>query len=183
LNFSGIYLCKPILARKPKTSDMKKKISTRTKFMYSAVLILMLPLFLITCKNGQKLPSQDDANAVVWEKIKTANDKWASGDPMGFLECAAKDIIWSDDLGAQNRVKGYEALNTYLEAFKGQIPPHQHELIEPVFQYYDDLVIVSYRYQGIFEGEPANPWKVTSVYRYSDGDWLSVHENWTEVKQ
>lgn len=43
-------------------------------------------------------------------------------------------------------------------------------------------VIVSYHYQGTFEGVPQAPWKVTSVYRYSDGDWLSVHENWTEVE-
>jgi hypothetical protein len=112
-----------------------------------------------------------------------ANDKWAAGDPMGFIECAAKDIVWSDDLGAQNSLIGYDALNTYLEGFKGQVPPHQHELIEPVFQFYDDIVIVSYRYQGTFEGEePGAPWKITSVYRYADGQWLSVHENWTEVK-
>ncbi len=45
------------------------------------------------------------------------------------------------------------------------------------------MVVVSYRYQGTFEGEAGAPWKVTSVYRYADGDWLSVHENWTEVKQ
>ena len=28
-----------------------------------------------------------------------------------------------------------------------------------------------------------NPWKATSVYRYKDGDWLSVHENWSLIKQ
>lgn len=131
----------------------------------------------------QELPTRDEAQKAIWEKITTANDKWASGDPMGFLECAAKDIIWSDDLGAQNRVIGYEALNKYLETFKGQVPPHQHELIEPIFQFYDDIVIVSYRYQATIEGKPEAPWKVTSVYRYADGDWLSVHENWTEIKQ
>ncbi len=129
------------------------------------------------------MPTQDEAQTAIWQKITAANDKWAAGDPMGFTECAAPDIIWSDDLGAQNRVIGYEALNSYLEAFKGQIPAHQHVLIDPVFQFYDDVVVVSYRYQGTFEGEAAAPWKVTSVYRYADGDWLSVHENWTEVKQ
>jgi len=162
---------------------MKKKTPSRTGLIYGAVLVLVVPLLLLTCKNEQAVPTQDEARAAIWEKITTANDKWAAGDPMGFTECAAPDIIWSDDLGAQNRVTGYEALKTYLEAFVGQIPPHQHELIDPVFQYYDDMVIVSYRYQGTFEGEAAAPWKVTSVYRYADGDWLSVHENWTEVIQ
>lgn len=171
------------MAAKQKSSIMKKKTPIKAGFIYSVILILILPMLLITCKNEPVLPTQDEAKAAVWEKIQMANDKWAAGDPMGFIECAAKDIIWSDDLGAQNRVIGYDALNTYLEGFKGQIPPHQHELIEPVFQFYDDIVIVSYRYRGTFEGEPASPWKVTSVYRYADGDWLSVHENWTEVNE
>ncbi len=162
---------------------MKKKTPIKAGFIYSVILILILPMLLITCKNEPVLPTQDEAKAAVWEKIQMANDKWAAGDPMGFIECAAKDIIWSDDLGAQNRVIGYDALITYLEGFKGQIPPHQKELIEPVFQFYDDIVVVSYRYQGTFEGEePVAPWKITSVYRYADGQWLSVHENWTVVK-
>jgi hypothetical protein len=162
---------------------MKKKNPVSAGLIYNAVLILIVPMLLVTCKNEQVLPTPDEAEKAIWGKIVAANDKWASGDPMGFTECAAPDIIWSDDLGAQNRVTGYEALKTYLEAFKGQIPPHQHSLIDPAFQFYDDIVIVSYRYQGTFEGEAAAPWKVTSVYRYANGDWLSVHENWTEVKQ
>jgi len=117
------------------------------------------------------------------EKIKSANDKWASGDPMGFMECVAQDIIWIDDLGAQIPVSGFEALGKYLENFTGQIPPHEHELLDLVFQSYGDIVIVNYRYQGTFDGEPANPWKITSVYRYADGDWLSVHENWSVIEQ
>lgn len=162
---------------------MNKKTPARTGLIYSAVLLLVTPLLLLTCRNEKALPTQDDARAAIWGKIVAANDKWASGDPMGFIDCAAPDIIWSDDLGAPLRVNGYEALKAYLETFKGQIPSHQHILIDPVFQFYGDIVIVSYRYQGTFEGETQAPWKVTSVYRYSDGDWLSVHENWTEVKQ
>lgn len=161
---------------------MKKKTPVRTGLICSAVLILVIPLLLLTCKNEQTLPTRDEAQAAIWEKITAANNRWATGDPLGFMECAAPDIIWSDDLGAQNRVIGYDSLNTYLEGFKGQIPPHQHVLIEPVFQFYDDIVIVSYRYQGTLDGETLPQWKVTSVYRYADGQWLSVHENWTEVK-
>ncbi len=162
---------------------MKKKNPGSAGLIYNSVLILFVLLLLVTCKNKQVLPTRDEAEKAIWDMIVAANDKWAAGDPMGFMESAAPDIIWSDDLGAQNRITGYENLKAYLETFKGQIPPHQHELIDPMFQFFDDIVIVSYRYQGIFEGETAPPWKVTSVYRYADGDWLSVHENWTVVKQ
>jgi hypothetical protein len=67
-------------------------------------------LLLAACQNEQVLQTGDEAEKAIWGKIAAAYDKWASGDPMGFTECAA-------------------------------------------------------------------PWKVTSVYRYADGDWLSVHEN------
>ena len=162
---------------------MKNKTLTSTKLMQITALVFILSLLLVSFKNEPELPTVDEAKAAITEKIKMANEKWASGDPMGFLECAAQDIVWIDDIAAQKPVSGYEALEKYLETLKGQIPPHEHELQDMMFQPYGDIVIVNYRYQGIFNGEPAEPWKVTSVYRYQDGDWLSVHENWSEVKQ
>ena len=161
---------------------MNNKISMGKKLMQCAVFILFLPLFSVSCTNEPELPTADEAKAEIMEKVKAANDKWSSGDPMGFLEVAAQDVTWIDDLAAQNRVSSYEALAEYLKAFKGQIPPHKYELIDPVFQLYDDIVILTYRYQGTFEGEPLSPWKITSVYRFADGEWLSVHENWSLIK-
>ena len=67
-----------------------------------------------------------------------------------------------------------------LEGLKGVVPLHKHELFDFKFQFYGDIVIVSYYYQGIIEGVKAPPWKAVSIYKYSDGDWFSVHENWTE---
>jgi nuclear transport factor 2 (NTF2) superfamily protein len=162
---------------------MKNKILTETKFKQSAVFFLIISLFLVSCANEPELPTADEAQTVIWEKIQMANDRWASGDPMGFLECSAQDITWSEPFTPENRVSGYEAMKVFLEGFKGQIPPHKHELLDPMFQFYDDMMIVTYRYQATIEGEIGDPWKVTAVYRYVDGDWLSVHENWSEVKQ
>jgi ketosteroid isomerase-like protein len=162
---------------------MKNKTLTLTKLMQSIVFVFILSLLIVSCKNEPEPPTADEAKAAITEKIKMANDKWASGDPMGFLECAAQDIVWIDDIAAQKPVSGYDALEKYLETLKGQIPPHEHELLDMMFQPYGNIVVVNYRYQGIFDGVPAEPWKATSVYRYQDGDWLSVHENWSTVKQ
>jgi len=162
---------------------MKNKITPGKTFMQYAAYILSLPLILVSCTNQPDLPAAEEAESAIWQKIELANDRWASGDPMGFVDCAAEDIVWIDDLSAQNGVSGKEALGAYLQNFKGQIPPHQHELLDQQFQHYDDMVVVYYKYQGIFEDMDAEPWKVTSVYRYADGDWLSVHENWSEVHQ
>lgn len=86
------------------------------------------------------------------------------------------------NFGGFKQIIGSEALKKYLEPFRGQVPTHKFELLDTVFQVYNDIVIVNYRYQGIFDEVPGNPWKVTSVYRYINSDWFSVHENWSEIK-
>ncbi len=153
------------------------------RFIQYTIFLLVIHSFSVSFTNEPKLPTSDEAKAAVMEKITMASEKWSKGDPTGYVECAAKDIVWVDELGATNPVSGYEALKKYLESFKEQIPAHKFELLDPLFQVYNDIVIVTYRYQGIFEGEPANPWRITSVYRYVNDDWFSVHENWREEKQ
>ena len=157
-----------------------KELKIRNALMTS-VSFLILSLFMVSCANQPAAPSAEEAHDAIWKKITRANDLWADGNTLGFVECAAEDVTWMDDLAAPKPVIGKAALKTYLESFMGMVPKHEHKLMNSYFQYYDDIVIVTYWYQGIFEGEPQTPWKVTSVYRYADGDWLSVHENWTEV--
>lgn len=152
--------------------------------MQSIVCFLIFHFFFVSCTNEPELPTADEAKAAVMKKITMAAEKWSKGEPMGYVECAAKDIVWLDDLGALKPISGSQALKKYLESFRGQVPSHKFELLDPLFQVYNGIVIVTYRYQGIFDGEESvNPYQITSVYRYENGDWLSVHENWGEVKQ
>jgi hypothetical protein len=146
------------------------------------LVFVFLTVFLTACVHHEKVPAPEEAKTAVWKKISAAAEQWSKGNTLGYADCAAQDIVWIDELGAQKPVTGIDQLRTYLETFKGQIPEHEFKLLDPLFQVYDDVVIVTYRYQGIFNGEPQAPWKVTSVYRYIDGDWWSEHENWTEVK-
>jgi ketosteroid isomerase-like protein len=166
---------------------MKKNHPFKNSFGIGLLITGLISCVIISCTVNSpdnkelKIPTQEDSKTAIKEKIELANEKWASGDPLGFVECAADDITWIDDLGAQLPVSGKEALQAYLENFKGQIPPHEHELSDMAFQFYDDMVIISYRYNGTFDGEPADPWKVSSVYQYSKDGWYSVHENWSLV--
>jgi hypothetical protein len=161
---------------------MKNKTSSRTKVIQWITCLIIIQLFLVSCTNKEVLPTSEEAKASVLKKITLAGEKWSNGETMGYFQCAAEDIVWIDDLGPSKTIIGSKALKEYLETYKGQIPTHEFKLLDPLFQVYNDIVIVYYQYQGIFEGEPQTPWKVTSVYKYDNGDWLSVHENWTEVK-
>ncbi len=143
---------------------------------------VFLFVFMASCATQPKIPTAEEAKAEVMKKITKAAEEWSQGITTGYYDYAAEDIIWMDELAAEKPIQGKAQLKTYLEGFQGQIPEHQYKLIDPVFQVYDDVVIANYRYQGTFEGEAQTPWKVTSVFRYIDGDWWSEQENWTEVK-
>ena len=161
---------------------MKNKILKEMKLSLSFLFILFLSLSLVSCSSEPEIPTNEEAKAAIMEKINLANDRWSSGDPTGFLEVVAEDVIWMDDLGAMIPISGKENLVPYLEGFKGVIPKHNKEIYNFIFQYYGDIVIVNYRYQGTMDGVKADPWKITAVFKYADGDWVSVHENWSEVK-
>ena len=155
--------------------------------MKNSGFIILLMCFLMSCTGettnvDSPIPSKEDAKEAIVKNIEMAAEKWSNGDPMGYVEVAANDITWSDDLAAPIPVSTKEALTEYLGTFKGKVPPHEYELSNFTFQFYEDIVIVTYHYQGTLEEVQMPPWKVTSVYRYAEDNWLSVHENWTKVE-
>jgi len=162
---------------------MENKIPSKFKVLKCVFYALTVALILLSCTPKVVGPTPDEAKIAVMEQITKAAEQWSTGNPLGYVDCAASDIVWIDVLGAQEPVIGSEALRNYLGTFKDQVPHHKFELLDPIFQVYDDIVIVTYRYLGTFEGVPGDPWKITSVYRFVNGEWLSVHENWSEVKE
>jgi len=115
---------------------------------------------------------------------RAALDRWAQGDPLGYMERCADDVTYFDDIAAQHRVDGLVALRSYLGTLVGKIPPHRYELVEPKVQVYGDLGIVTLRYHPFApDGAAQTPWKATSVYRRADGAWKAVHAHWSMVKE
>ena len=174
----------PLYWRKePNPQSMKATRFSSIQFLQKIAYVLLLPLLFAGCTSEPKLPSADEAETAVMAKVIAAAEKWSSGDHTGYLDCAAEDISWVDDIAAQECIFGLETLKDYFANFEGQVPPHKYELINPVFQNFGDMVVLTYRYQGVFDTIVADPWNVTAVYRFADGDWKSVHENWWEVAE
>ena len=95
----------------------------------------------------------------------------------------AEDVTYFDDIAAHSRLDGIEELNKHLEWLDGKIPPHKYEIVDPKVQVYGEVAILTHQYHSTdAEGNPGTPWKATSVYRYMDGDWYSVHAHWSLVK-
>lgn len=162
---------------------MKKKFPLKLHLLIAFACIAMFTLLFTSCTSEVKIPNEEEAKTAIMKKIQAANSGWASGNSMVFYENAAEDIVWIDDVGPSKRLVGKEALKTYLEGLNGKVPPHKHELFDFKFQFYGEIVIASYYYQGTMEGKKAPAWKAVSIFRYIDGDWFAVLEHWTIVTE
>jgi hypothetical protein len=94
-----------------------------------------------------------------------------------------EDVTYLDDIASPDLLIGKEQFKVYLDNLAVNLPPHKPILSDFHWQFYGEIVILTYRYQGDFDGQLASPWKITSVFRYANNDWLSVHENWSLVKE
>jgi uncharacterized protein (TIGR02246 family) len=152
------------------------------------VKIFMLLFFVIwiftSCEMKHKAPAQENIEQTILTLERQALDRWSKGDPLGFAEILAEDGTYFDDIGAHKRLNNLEEIKNYLTSLVGKIPPHTYEIVDPKFQVYGDIAILTYQYHTTMpDNEPGSPWKATEVYHFADGKWRLVHANWSLVKE
>jgi ketosteroid isomerase-like protein len=126
---------------------------------------------------------EQDEKAILAQEHR-ALERWAQGHPVGYLDIDADDVTYFDDIGAHRRVDGITSLRSYFAALEGKIPPHRYEVVDPKVQIYGDTGILTLRYHpSTDDGTPLTPWKATSVYHRTAGEWRIVHAHWSMVKE
>jgi ketosteroid isomerase-like protein len=113
---------------------------------------------------------------------KAALTRWGNGDPAGFLEITASDVVYFDPYTAC-RVDGLEALTDYYRhALWGKVHVERFELLNPAVKILGDMALLTFNYVS-YKDEQPDRWNCTEVYRRMDGDWKIVQSHWsyTEV--
>ena len=151
--------------------------------MKKCILFLSILLVFISCGTKRGTLSREDAERAVLAQVHRIQDRWAAGDPLGYIENAADDVTWFDDIAAQTRIDGLVDWRNYLTSLIGKIPPQVHELTDLKVQAYGDIAICTFHYNSTVNGTPQNPWKATEVYRLTNGKWLLEHAHWSLMKQ
>ena len=147
-------------------------------------MLILMALFVLAFSGCQRRSAgQRDAEQAILAQERRALDRWAQGDPLGYLDIDADDVTYFDDIGAQSRVNGIEPMREYLTSLKGKTPPHKYEVVDPKVQVYGDIGILTLRYNAYAtDGKPLARWKATSVYRRIRSEWRIVHAHWSLVK-
>jgi hypothetical protein len=150
--------------------------------MQKISFLLLIIMILASCVTEQSTPTHENVEETILALEGEALDQWSQGNPAGYPMHAADDITYLDDIGAQNRLVGKEALDAYAIELGGNIPPHTYEMVDPLVQVYGDIAILTFQYHSMIDTMAGTPWKATSVYHFNDSIWQMVHANWSLVK-
>lgn len=146
-------------------------------------ILFLLPLaFLFSCTSQVEYPGLEETTQSVIQMERDALDNWSAGNPSGYSVHMAEDVTYMDDIMAMDLKVGIEEVQAYVESLEGMVGPHDYELVNPNVQQYGSVAILNFHYQPSMDGQKGNPWKATTVYNYSEGEWKLVHANWSLIK-
>ena len=126
-------------------------------------------------ENNQNIP------ALIVAMERAALDRWGQGDPSGFLEISAPDVVYFDPY-LEKRIDGLEALTQYYEKIRGQVHIDHYELINPLVQVCDDMAVLTFNYVS-YTGESHDRWNCTEVYRRNGDRWQIIQTHWSYTQR
>lgn len=108
---------------------------------------------------------------------KAALERWGKGDPSGFLEISAPEVVYFDPY-QELRIDGFAALSKYYESIRGQVYFDRFELLNPKVQQVEQMAVLTFNYIS-YAGESQSHWNSTEVYRLIDERWRIIQTHWS----
>ena len=107
-----------------------------------------------------------------------ALDRWGNGDPSGFLEICAPDVVYFDP-SLEQRIDGREALSKYYEGIRGKVSFERFELLNPLVQGVGDAAVITFNFVSYGAADDEYKWNCTEVYRRSGEGWEIIQTHWS----
>jgi len=108
---------------------------------------------------------------------RAAMERWAKGDPDGFLEICDSDVTYFDPF-IEKRVNGLDELRALYETLRGKVKLDDYEFVDPRVEVAGDAAVLSYNFRDRM-GETVLEWNATEIFRRRDGRWRIVHTHWS----
>jgi hypothetical protein len=139
-----------------------------------------IPAFIVMITNTALSQDLNSISKMIIETEKSALERWNNGDPSGFLEISAKDVVYFDPFTEQ-RLNGLENLTKLYESIRGQIKVDKYEMINPIVQSVDNMAVLTYNLDS-YSGSALEKWNCTEVYRFDDKKWKIIQTHWSFTK-
>lgn len=123
----------------------------------------------------------DDVTSHLLALERGALERWGKGDPSGFLEISAPDVVYFDPM-IERRIDGLEQLTRYYEGVRGKIRIERQEILNPKVQRVGDLAVLTFNYVSYGGNENGLRWNCTEVYRKDPAGWRIIQTHWSFTK-
>jgi predicted enzyme related to lactoylglutathione lyase len=128
-----------------------------------------------SCGRDSAVEEPDAAAIIALERA--ALDRWAKGDPSGFLEISSSDVVYFDP-SLERRLDGLEALTRHYEALRGKVHLTRYELLHPKVQFCGQTAVLTFNFVGECESK-LDRWNCTEVYRRTPPGWRIIQTHWS----
>jgi hypothetical protein len=122
----------------------------------------------------------DSLSKVIINIEKSALERWNKGDPSGFLEVSAKDVVYFDPFTEQ-RLDGIDKLKTLYNSIKGKVKVDKYDMINPNVQAVKNMAVLTYNLVSV-SGDSIQKWNCTEVYRVDHKKWKIIQTHWSLTK-
>jgi catechol 2,3-dioxygenase-like lactoylglutathione lyase family enzyme len=126
---------------------------------------------------GQNSETEEQVAAAIIAMERAALDRWGKGDPSGFLEISAPDVVYFDNT-IERRLDGLATLTSHYEKLRGQIFMDRYELVNPNVQLSGDVAVLTFNFIGYATGEVSR-WNCTEVFRRTASTWRIIQTHWS----
>ena len=128
--------------------------------------------------NQGSLASEKEIGQTIISLERAALDRWGNGDPSGFLEICAPDVVYFDP-SREMRIDGRDALSQYYELIRGKVLISRYELLNPLVQLVGDAAILTFNFVSYGGDENEYRWNCTEVYRRAGEKWEIIQTHWS----
>ena len=107
--------------------------------------------------------------------------RWCDGDPSGFLQLSAPDVVYFDPM-LDRRLDGLDALTKYYEPIEGKIKVKRFDMINPLVQMAGDAAVLTFNFVSFDANDVESRWNCTEVYRRTPKGWRIIQTHWSPTK-
>ncbi len=145
-------------------------------------ILLTVALSVGCTQRLQMMPEQEKKQIAddIIAMEKAGLDRWGKGDPSGFLETCAPDVVYFDPFRGM-RLDGLDQLSQYYESIRGKIHIDRYELLNPKVQLCGNVAVLTFNYVS-HSGDSVSRWNCTEVYRNTNGRWEIIQTHWSFTK-
>jgi len=124
--------------------------------------------------------NQQEITTTIIALESAALERWGNGDPAGFLEICAPDVVYFDPY-QEMRIDGLEALKQFYKTIWGKVHFDRFELLNPFVQLGGELAVLTFNFVS-YTDDRERRWNCTEVYCHAGNRWEIIQTHWSYTR-